>query len=412
MGRRIQVILLALLLALGATGTAEAKRKEERKQYTLTEAMAKKLTVALEALQEERYAEVETTLAALEAKADRLNPYERALIYQMYGYLAAGRDQYKTALTYFEKCLAEDALPMGSQIQARFQVAQLYLATEQYAKAVSTLKTWFAEAEKPTGDAYYLLAVSYYQLGEFKKALEPAETAASMVETPKEAWLQLLVGLYWETKQFEKAVNPLERLITINPRKSYWTQLSSLYAHVDKEERSLAIMQLAYDQGFLEKDRELRALAQLYLYHALPYQAAVTIERGLSEGILEDDVLIWEMLANSWLLSREYDKALDPMGKAAELSDEGNLYTRLGQVFLDRERWSEAASAFGKAIEKGGLDDPGATNLMLGIAYYHQKKFDSARKHFGVAHARDSSRESAEQWLQLIDRESKAASES
>ena len=76
MTRRIWAILLVSLLALGAAGSAEAKKKknEDRREYTLSESMAKKLTVALEALKEERYAEAETALKLLEAKAAKLNP--------------------------------------------------------------------------------------------------------------------------------------------------------------------------------------------------------------------------------------------------------------------------------------------------------------------------------------------------
>ena len=100
MTRRIWAFLLAAMLVFGSAGIAEAKKKkkEDRREYTLSEPMAKKLTVALDALKEERYAEAEAALKLLEAKSADFNPYERALVYQMLGYVAAGRERYKTAL--------------------------------------------------------------------------------------------------------------------------------------------------------------------------------------------------------------------------------------------------------------------------------------------------------------------------
>ena len=88
------------------------------------------------------------------------------------------------------------------------------------------------------------------------------------------------------------------------------------------------------------------------------------------------------------------------------MSDKGDLYGRLGQVLLDREDWNEAAEALSAAIKKGELHDAGSTNLMLGIARYHQKRATSARRHFMAALGHDTSRESAEKWILLLDRES------
>jgi tetratricopeptide (TPR) repeat protein len=408
--RRGWALLLVLMLTLGAAGVAGAKRKkkddvDEGKQFTVSESMGKKLTTALEALQAEQYPEAEKVLKALEGRAERLNPYERALIYQMLGYLESGRESYEKALVYFEKCIKEKALPHAAQSAARYNIAQLYLATEQYEKAVSSLEAWFRDTETPNAAAYYLLAIAYYQIGKIEQAIIPAKKSVDLAKKPREPWLQLLVGLYYEARQFEHALEPLEVLIQLNPKKDYWKQLSSLYAHLGKEEQSLAVMQLAYTQKFLELDRELRALGQLYLYHALPYRAALVLEEGLEKEMVDPDDTAWEMLANSWLLAREYDRAVDPLRKAAELSPEGNLYARLGAVFIEREQWGEASTALDQAVNKGELNNPGTTNLLLGISFYHQSKISKARKHFNAALPDETTGKSAAQWLSLMARE-------
>jgi tetratricopeptide (TPR) repeat protein len=284
------------------------------------------------------------------------------------------------------------------------------MATEEFEKAVEALKKWFKEVETPNGNAYYLLAAAYYQLDQIKNAIVPAETAIKVSKKPKPAWLQLLVGLYYETKQYPKAVKPLETLIMIDPKRSYWTQLSSLYAHLEKEEKSLAVMQLAYAQDYLTKDSDLRALAQLYLYHSLPYQAGLVLEKAAADESVEKTPAYWEMLANSWLLARETERAFEPLRTGAEVSEGGSLYARLGQLFIEREEWANASKALEKAIAKGDLHDEHTTHLLLAISLYHQKKYSAAKKQLRIARnsETESLRNSARQWMLMVDREVQA----
>jgi tetratricopeptide (TPR) repeat protein len=412
---RIGIFLLTLVFALGVVGSAEAARKKKKndkdagKNFTVSEQMHKKLTAAHEALESDDYKAAATVLRDLEKRAKRLNPYERALIYQMLGMSQAGQEKYKEALVYFEKCLVDSALPNGAIVSTRFTIAQLYMATEEFAKAAKTLEKWLKEVETPNANAYYLLAAAYYQLEEVDKAIGPAETAIKIAKKPKPPWLQLLVGLYYETKQFPKAVGPLETLIMIDPKKGYWTQLSSLYAHLEQEEKSLAVMQLAYAQNYLVKNNDLRALAQLYLYHSLPYRAGLVLEKAKEDGFIKEDAIFWEMLANSWLLAREFDRALEPLRTGAELSEKGNLFARLGQLYLEREQWLEASEALNSAIEKGDLSDEGTTHLLLAITYYHQKKFSKSIRNLKAARSSktETVSKSASQWLLLVERDAK-----
>jgi tetratricopeptide (TPR) repeat protein len=323
----------------------------------------------------------------------------------MLAHVESGMDDYPAALVYFEKCLAENALPRTSQIQTRYNVAQLYLATQEFQKAVDTLRLWFQEAETPNSSAYYLLAIAYYQLDDVDAALVPAETAVRISKTPKERLLQLLIGLYYESKQYEKAVDPLKTVLVLNPKKTYWKQLSSLYAHIGQEETSLAVMQLTYRQEFLDLDRELRALAQLFLFAELPFRAGLVLEKGFKDEIVEPDVQSLEMLANSWLHAKEYEAALEPLERGAELAETGVLYQRLGAVHLERERWAKASSALEKALEKGELDQPGNAHLLSGISYFHQGKFQASKKHLRKSRDFEKTEEMAIAWMALIDRE-------
>jgi tetratricopeptide (TPR) repeat protein len=144
------------------------------------------------------------------------------------------------------------------------------------------------------------------------------------------------------------------------------------------------------------------------LYHNIPYPAARVLEKAIAEGKVHGDAEAWELLANAWIAAREYERALEPLGKAAQLSKDGNLYVRLAQLYLQNEDWKNAAENLQKAVDKGGLKDPGNTELMLGIAYYNEKRIVEARSSFARARQHDSSREAADRWISFMGQESGA----
>jgi tetratricopeptide (TPR) repeat protein len=197
----------------------------------------------------------------------------------------------------------------------------------------------------------------------------------------------------------------LELLVTRFPKKQYWVQLSLIYGAVDDYPRSLAVQQLAYAQGLLVGDKELRRLARSYLYHELPFWAARVLAEGLEEERIEADVEALELLANSWISAREYDAALEPLRRAAAVSEDGALYVRLGQVLIQREQWREAAQALEQALAKDGLEDAGKAKLLLAISLYSGGRPTAARRWFARASEHESTRKQGTAWLAHIDRE-------
>jgi tetratricopeptide (TPR) repeat protein len=289
-------------------------------------------------------------------------------------------------------------------------VAQIHLALEQYPDAAKALERWFENTNEPNSHAYYLLAVAYYQQSKHEKALEPAKKAVEIAKKPNQSWLQMLVGLYLEQERFADALPHVEVLVTHFPRKNYYTQLSALYAQLELEEKSLAIMQLAYQQGFLTLDRELRRLGEMYLYHGLPQRAAGLMEKAFDEEKVEVDAKSLELLGNSFLMARDLDKAVDPLSRAAELSEEGEIYIRLGQIFLEREDWNAAADALSKGIERG-VKKEGDAQLLLGIAYYNQNESKNAWRAFRAAREFEKSKVSALRWIEMLERDEARAAE-
>ena len=347
----------------------------------------------------------EATRLLQKLRPKRLNPYERALVYRMLAHIAYGANDLEVAIEYFVLFLDEEMLPIRDEARVRYNIAQLYAQLQQWQEAIDWLNRWLLYTENPDPAGFYLMGIAYFQLEDFDSAIAQSKKAVGFRPNPKEPWIRLLAALYTQKEDYQNAALALEELVLRFPKKAYWVQLSLIYGAHEDYRRSLSVQQVAYAQGFITEDNELRRLARSYLYHELPYPAAQILEKALEDGAIAPDSDAFELLANSWITAREYERSLDPLRSAAKLSEDGNLYVRLGQVHMQREAWSEASALLEKAVQKGGLKDPGNADLLLGIAYYNGAQVARARSSFLRARKHDSTRKAAIRWITHLDSE-------
>ena len=416
-----RLVLLALFASLCLAPAAPARAADTTKaddlaaldieraikqtRHKLAPRIMRYLNAAHELLDEGKPEEAQAILGRLNLK--RLNPHELAYVYRSKATVAYFAGDYATAIEDFENVLKEEVFKVDTENKIRFNIAQIHASLEQWQAAIDALNRWFRYVEDPDPLAYYLLGIAYYQLEKFDLSIENTEKAVDLAAEPNEGWLQLLAALYIQKEDYANAAPILEELVMRFPKKQYWVQLSLIYGARDQYRASLAVQQVAYMQGFLTESKELLRLARSYLYHDLPYPAAEALEKGLKDGTIEPDADSYELLANSLIAAREYERSLAPLQKAAELADDGNLFVRLGQVHLQREEWGPAADNLEHAIGKGGLKHPGNAELLLGIAYYNLERVDQARSSFVRARAHDATREAAARWITHIENEAR-----
>src|SRR5262245_41840333 len=380
----------------------ERERTARAALFPVRKRISRYLEAATKAVDKGKPDEGRALLARLDPK--RLNPFERALVYRLQAHLAYFANDYPAARGFFEKVLAEKVLPVRDENRVRFNIAQLYASTQQWREVLKALDRWQRFVEEPDSFSHYLRSIAHYQLDEVEAALAEVKTAVEKSPEPLESWLQLLAALYTQTERYKEAVPVLEQLVSRFPaKKQHWVQLALLYGALEEYPRSLAIQQLAYFQGLLTDDKELRRLARGCLHQNMPLPAAQVLERGLSAGTIQRDSEALELLGNSWVAAREYDQSLPPLREAAELSKNGNLYVRLGQVYMQRELWKEATEALQRGLAKGSLRDPGNAQLLLGIAYYNDQHIEQARSSFARAREQASTREAADRWISHLE---------
>jgi tetratricopeptide (TPR) repeat protein len=389
--------------ANGEAGAAQAAKAlvNAREREPVRPWAYKRLERAFAALSAAHYDEVLEALDEMKPNP-KLNHRESALMWQTYGYAYTNKEQYPEAADAFARCLAEDALPTAAALHTRYNLAQLLVMLERPEEAIAEFDQWFAEARNPSPTAYYMAAMAHMQKGDIDTALEYAGQALENSTKAKESWLQLVVALHLKKEDYAGAEPALLQLIELYPKKSYWMQLAAVYSETERHEKALTTLELVHTQGMLDQSSEYTALAQMYLYNQIPFEAARVLEEGLEKKILPRDVKTLQLLGDSWLHARERERALPPMREAAEMAPDGNGYLRVAQILVEREEWGEARAALSAAIDKGELHHPGHAQLLLGIANVNAKHWGEAEQAFQAAAADVQTEKAAEFWLQHL----------
>lgn len=373
-------------------------RKNEIDKLTL-----KRIQKAQRHLAEGEYDEAHESLDRLRMRS--LNELEKLNVYKWRGYIYFNQENLEQSKKNFELALASPAATAEDHETMRFLIGQISMQQSDWQAAVDNFEAWFEIAEEPNANAYYMLALAYWQLKDYEGALAPARKAVQLTSEPQENWLQILLAIQLTLKDYEAAIPVYDMLVRRYPKKSYWIQLSTLHGALGNYEKSLVPLQLAHAQGLLTEDEEYRRLAELLLFLELPIRAVEVLREGIEKQAVEEDSKLYELLSNGLIMAREYDAAVKPLERAAELDPGGQNYLRLAEVHIQRERWEEATQALQHAIEKGELPNPGQAELLMGISFYSQKRPDDAIDWFVKAKRFDDTKLEATTWLDHIARE-------
>lgn len=400
----ISAALAAVALAASPAAFAQEEEEEEgrRSAPTISERTGEKLNEAIEFLNNDDYASARAVLADI--NLERLSPYERSRVEQIWSGIEYSEGDYGAARQHLQQAINAGGFSEREVSQAKYQIAQIYMAEENWKQGAAALQEWFRTAAEPNSSAYYLLAAAYYQMEDLDAALEPAKKAVELAAEPQPSWIELLLALYLTRENYDAALPLLERLIAMEPQeKNHWLRLSSLYQQQEEYAQAMAAMQIAYNAGFLEQGSEYERLSDMLRFNDIPYRAARVLQEAMENETVEADSETYEKLANAWIQARDFDEAIPPLTRAAELSDNGDLFMRLGQVQIQREEWQEAANALREALEKGDLEDPGQTNLLMGIALFNLDRLGESRQYFQSAARSEQQRDMASDYIKLID---------
>lgn len=339
-------------------------------------------------------------------KYDKYNSYERAMLWNFYAFIYYSQENYRKTIEAYENVLKQPDLPEALGVGTLYSLSQIYFVQENYSKAVQTLEKWFKVAENPGANAYILLGQGYYQLKDYNKAIPAVEKAIGIArereKEVKENWYLLLRAMYYDKEDYKKTFEILRTLTHEYPKKEYYSQLAAMYGELKQEFNQYSTVAAMNDAKLLSKNAELVTYAQFLMQNDRPYRAAVILDEGMKNKIVEKTDRNYKLLGNAWTLAKEDKKAIPAFESAAKLSDTGDLYASLAQSYLNVEDWDKAINSVNKAFDKGKLKRPDTANVVLGMALFNLKKYDASLKAFEAAKKDKRSEKIARQWLRYV----------
>ena len=425
------------------------KQIKYKKARALSSSTAKKMAKVYEALEVvddkgELAPDMEIVLEILtELRDDKenLKSYDRSVMWNTWGYVYFSDGKYDQAIGAYEKLLAEPEVTIPLRTSGLLTLAQLNLVKERYQKGIDLILVWMDEVETVTAQSWSLLGQAYFQLGDFKKSRSSMETAIATAELegykPKENWYVIIAACIGELKKEigeKKALllqlDIYEILVNLYPKKLYFLQLGGTYGQLGRERDYMITLKAAHAKDFLDKESEYLALAQLLLLNQNPYWAAEVLISGQNKITTRTETVVdkvtkketkiektgpvvrnteknLKLLADSWRMAQEIDKAIPVLEKAAKMSKEGKSYVLLGNLYLSEDKVNLAVEAIKKGLNKGKITKISQVYLTLGQAYYELQEFDNAKKQFRIA-ARDEDKKikkQANNWIKYTENE-------
>ncbi len=384
--------------------------RETRRTPALRSRVYEQLARAQDTADKGDVAEALAILDEVKDKSSSMNSYEKAMMYNFYGFIYYAEEDFDKTIESFELAVSQSPIPISFEQTALFSLAQLSMAQGNYKDVIAYLERWEAlNNGKIPPRNYVLKAQALYQDKAYEEAMKYIEAAIIGHEEdgylPDENWLILQRAIYFEMKQPEKVKDIIIKLIRLYDQPKYWIQLAGMYGELEQEEKQLATMEIAYQRGFINSASDTFNLAQLYYYHQVPYKGARLMEQAIESGVLPSNLRNLEFLAQSWQAAKEDDKAIIAMQNAAELSDNGKLDGQLALLFYNNSKYEKAVSAAKTALEKGDLTRPGDTHMVLGLALYNLREFNQALEQLALAEDYSSSRSAARQWKSYVEKE-------
>jgi tetratricopeptide (TPR) repeat protein len=417
------LILSALLglsgqaLAQNTVGGYECGVERDVSAGALTERTYNRLSDIYELIGEDEYGEAFPALQSLLERNTR-DEFARATILQAMAFVRAQQEQYGEAIDYFRQSIDLNKLPNSQHFQMILQVAQLLYTMERYQESLDQLDIWFCvtpDDQEDKVNVWVMKASIHAQIEEYREAITAIDRALSLSDDPQEGWYQLKLGMHLELEEYEPAADVLQILLQMSPdKKTYWVQLASVYVQLERNRDSMAVLQLAYRKGLLDRQGEYMQLASLQQEFDFPRKAAEVLEAGLEQGVVESTRRNWEMAAGAWYSARELDKALVAYERAGAESTDGEIDLQRAFILSDQERWEEANEALTRAVDLGGLSDTQTGNayLLLGTARYNLGDVDGALDAFNEALDYGRVETAAREWINHIQNErSRRASE-
>ncbi len=416
-------LVASLLMAGGLTLapiTAFAEEEERsdrptRRVPTISERVFKKLAEAQEAVDAKDFNTAANVLLSM-LDSTRYNTNEVGQIHNMLGFVYFSKEDYKNAIKHYkEVAKVGEGVPEGLETTTLYTLAQLSFVIERYQDALDYMEQWIAKANNPGHDPHIFMGQVYYQMKDYRNAVIQVEKGIKIAEernvTTKEQWWALLNFLYFEQENWPKVMSTLETMVKRWPKRMYWVRLAGIHGQEGDEKKQLWTMEAAWHAKMFEQQADYTNLAGLLMQDEVPYRASKVMKEGLDKKIVKRDSGNLRAYGQALQLAQEVDSAINVFEEAAKMADDGKIYERLAQLYLDDDKYEQCVTASNNALNKGGVRKTQSVYLVRGMCQNSMDRLGDARGSFvscrnEARNAKDDTNQRiCQQWITYIDRE-------
>jgi len=400
------LLVIASLIIVQApfadSAMAAAKKEEKKKRPTqlVGQSVGKKVGKAFEAYTANDIDGAIVILKDINAKKNYDKAYVARFIAVMY---ATKGENEKEAITYLKKAIGPDILNENDHGDAIKLLGDLQMQTKDYKGALGNFTAWMDFTGKNDGNTWVKIAQAHYELKQLDKMILPADNAiAAFSDKPNQNPYILKLTSYYERKKYQEAINVLETVIVIFPEnKTWWTQLPMFYLLVENHPKAVQTLDLAYKQGFLDKESQIKTLANLYSSAEAPYKAARLLEKNIASGLIKRDDKNISMLANAWHAAQHIGTAAKYYGELAKMTNEARHYRKQGMLLKQDEQFLKAIPALEKSLTLG-VKNKGRIYMSIAESYFYLEKYKKAHSAINKAIEDPKSRKAAKSWKGFI----------
>ncbi len=340
---------------------------------------------------------------AREGLAVATKPYDREVALKLLGAAGGGKGDYDIYAEAWEQLVVMDGVAADEKLRGYRALSQIFGKAANYEKAVGYAKKWVDAGGG--SEAYGFLATLYLIQKDCANGVVALEKSIEGKEAT-EIELKREYQCYAQLGQKDKQIATIEALEARFLNREYLLSLMAAYEDQSADPHSMMYLyRLAFDRGFLTRESEFVAYADMSLEAGSPAEALKVLENGISSGAVK---LIAPTDRNSRMLKQakeqtaEDKKLIASLDKEARAGTSGEADVKVGLAYLGLGEYDKTVEAIERGLKPervGKVKRVDDANMNLAFAYYKLGKKDEAGKALTAAQADKRMARTAKVWL-------------
>jgi len=300
-----------------------------------------------------------------------LNPYERSTIYSVMGSYYYELDNLNQAISSFESAISSGGLMPKEAIDLENNIAQLLIANGRYVEGAQRLEAWMRRTGQETPKYIEYVMQAWVQSEQYNNALPWAEKWFRNASPKERKHFDLLNFLYNDLGMQGRQADIIKEMIGRWPDdRSLWDSWISLLSMGGREKDAFEVNKMLYLAGALTSETDIKKVVEYYQYYEMPFQAAQILEREMNAGRVQGNAQNLVRLSELFRQSREYERALPILKRAAEASGRSKSWAQYGEALYNQGRCAEAETNLQKAMNMGY--DRGKSWMLIANCRYEE----------------------------------------